>query len=72
MKALIKDRDSLEWVQVRDHCTRRLAELRDENEGDLDPAETTKIRGMIEMAREIIALGEDEPTVQIVEPNYID
>ena len=72
MTALIKNKSSLEWIQVKEHCTERLAELHEENEGDLDLTETARIRGMIEMAKEVIALGEDELTIQIAKTNYID
>lgn len=72
MTALIKNKTSLEWIQVKDHCTKRLAELREENEGDLDTTETARVRGMIEMAKEVIALGVDEATIQIVQTDYID
>ena len=71
MTALIKNKTSLEWNQVKDYCTKRLEELYVENEGDLDPIETAKIRGMIKMAREIIALGVDEETIQIARTDYI-
>ena len=71
MTALIKNKTSLEWNQVKDYCTKRLEELCVENEGDLDHIETAKVRGMIKMAKEIIALGEDEETIQIATTDYI-
>jgi len=72
MTALIKDKSSLEWNQVKDYCTRQLDELRVENDGPLDLVETARIRGMIEMAKKVIALGIEEPTIQIVKIDYID
>ncbi len=71
MTAVIKNKTSLEWNQVKDHCIKRLEELHVENEGGLDLVETTKLRGMIEFAKEIIALGEDEDTIQIAKTDYI-
>lgn len=72
MTALIKNKTSLEWIQVKDHCTMRLAELREENEGDLDTTETARVRGMIEMAKEVIDLGVDKPTIQIAQSGYLE
>jgi len=70
--SVIKNKTSLEWTQVNDHCTRRLAELHAENEGDLGRDDTARIRGMIAMAKEVMDLGVDEPTIQIVQNDYID
>ena len=72
MTALIKNKTSLEWIQVKDHCTKRLDEFHQENEGNLDTAETARVRGMIEFAKEVIALGVDEATIQIAKTGYID
>jgi hypothetical protein len=62
--ALIKDKSSLEWIRVKEHITQRLAQLRTDNDRDLDPIETSKIRGMIEFAKEIEALDQERPALQ--------
>ena len=53
---VIRDRNNLEWVRLKKYCEDRLAELREENDGDRNEVETSKIRGMIEFAKEILDL----------------
>jgi hypothetical protein len=62
--ALIKDRASIEWIRIKEHSQKRLAELRADNDGDLDEVETARIRGMILMCKEIIALDQDKPVLE--------
>lgn len=68
MEAVIKDRNSIEWIRIKEYCTRRLEELRADNEGDLDPVETAKVRGMIAYCNEILSLDQVGPALKKV-PN---
>jgi hypothetical protein len=58
--SVIKDKHSTEWLKVEKYCDLRLVEMHTDNEGDLDPVETARIRGMIQFAREILSLGVDD------------
>ena len=69
--SVIKDKYSIEWIKVEKHCKRRLQDMRDDNEGDLDAVETARVRGMIQFAREILALGvEDHDPLPIDDVSY--
>jgi hypothetical protein len=61
--ALIKDKASIEWIRVKEHSEKRLAELRADNDIDLDEVETATIRGMIRFAKEIIDLDKVQPEI---------
>jgi len=72
MEDKIQDRASTEWLRVKAHCIKKLNELRDDNERDLDPVETAKIRGAISLAREILEMEEKEKTVDVPNTKYIE
>jgi len=70
MAALIKDTSSLEWGIVKKFVQKRLAELRLENDADLDVIETSVIRGKIRMCQEIFDLDQAPPKVEVPNTNY--
>lgn len=51
------------WSRLTDHFTTRLADLRGQNDGALDPIQTAMLRGQIAFAKEILRLGEELPPV---------
>ena len=61
--SIIQDKHSIEWVRIKEHLEKRLEQLRTDNDGDLDEVETARIRGMILMCKEIIALDQDKPVI---------
>lgn len=70
--ATIKDKASVEWITIKEHCESRLAEMRAENDNDADITETAKLRGMIAFAKEILELEKNEQNVEISDTNYIN
>lgn len=72
MSATIKDKASIEWITVKEHCESRLAEMRAENDNDADALETAKLRGMIAFAKEILDLEKNEQSIEISDTKYID
>jgi len=70
--AAIKDRHALEWVIVKEFCEARMADLREQNDGDLEPGETNRIRGMIAFAKEVLALEDTSNQVEVTNNTYID
>jgi hypothetical protein len=44
------------WLQVAAHCRVRIDQLRAQNEGDLDPVATAKVRGQIKALKELVDL----------------
>lgn len=68
----IKDKASIEWITVKEHCESRLAEMRIENDNDASVEETAKLRGRIEFCKEIIDLEKNEQKVEISDTTYIE
>jgi hypothetical protein len=52
------------WLKLEAHLTKRLAELRTNNDGDLSPEQTAKLRGRVAAIKEILALAEQREQVQ--------
>lgn len=72
MVGATKDKNSLEWSDIKDYCLKRQAELREENDGDLDVVETSRLRGMIELTKEILSLDKKEQVIEIENTTYIE
>lgn len=49
---------------LTEYCVERLKALRIQNEGDLDPVATSKLRGRIAEVKALMALDNDEPIVE--------
>jgi len=45
------------WLKLQTHMEERLGQLRQQNDGDLDPIATSRVRGRIAMVKEILDLG---------------
>jgi hypothetical protein len=72
MTATIKDKTSIEWIAIKEHCENRLAEMRAENDNDADITETAKLRGRIEFCKEILDLEKNEQKVNVSDTTYIE
>lgn len=72
MAKAIQDQFSAEWLVVKKHCEDRLAELRLENDNDLNERETSIIRGKIEAMKEILDLDSAEQKIEVVNTKYIE
>lgn len=73
MSDRIQDKNSPEWLRVQSFCSRRLAELREQNDGDHDVPDTAKIRGNIAFAKELLALADKpEDPDMISDTSYIE
>lgn len=55
------DKNSAAWQKVTSHLEARLDELRQQNDGNLDPIATARIRGKIELAKELLAPNKARP-----------
>lgn len=51
------DINSLTWLRLKKHFEARLAYLRMQNDGDLDPIATARVRGEIRAVKSSLALG---------------
>lgn len=47
------------WLKLRAHMERRIDQLRRENDQDLEPAKTARVRGQITALTALIALDRD-------------
>lgn len=63
MKLTEHEQHSAVWIKIRDHLTERLDALRSQNDGDLDPLATARLRGRIAAIKELLALGQPTPAV---------
>ncbi len=54
------ERDNALWLKLKRHMEELLKNARGNNDGDLDPVQTGKLRGRISVLKQLIALG-DEP-----------
>lgn len=57
------DTNSDTWRAIRLHVDARLARLRQQNEGDLDPEKTAKLRGRIAELKELLTLAQPAPAL---------
>ena len=60
----LNDRQSPTWRKLRKHFESRLDELRAKNDNDLSELATAKLRGQIRMVGELLALGDQDPTME--------
>lgn len=49
------------WAVLKKYLNERIDALRRENDGELDPVKTARLRGRIAEAKAILALGEPKP-----------
>lgn len=68
----IKNKSSSEWRRIESYCKAQIAEMRKDNDGDLNDLETSKLRGKIEFAKQVLDLGEAEYVPEVVTQTYID
>ena len=61
------DRQSPTWRKLRTHMETRLHELRLLNDNDSDPISTAKLRGRVASLKELLALGDQDPTTEVDE-----
>ena len=52
------DRQSLTWRNLSAHIAQRLQKLRAQNDNDLDPISTARLRGEVKSLKYLLALGE--------------
>lgn len=45
------------WLKLQQHMEDRLDQLRQQNDGDLDPIATARVRGRVAMVKELLDLG---------------
>ena len=55
------ERDSVVWQKLFARYTKRLVELREQNDGQLDELTTARLRGNIAFCKEFLALARDLP-----------
>lgn len=58
------DRQSEIWRRLYAELTKRLNVRREENDGQLDEAQTARVRGHIECIKDLLALGDEPPPFQ--------
>lgn len=58
MKLAPHEAQTAVWLKVQEFLDKRLAELRGQNDGPLDPIKTSELRGRIAQLKELRALGE--------------
>jgi hypothetical protein len=52
-----QDLQSATWRKLEAHLIERLSTLRAQNDGELDPLQTARLRGRIAATKELLALG---------------
>ena len=50
----------MQWHQIHSWALERLSSARERNDGNLDAIETAKLRGRIEVLKELVALPETQ------------
>lgn len=60
----LNDRQSPTWRKLKNYCETRLTELRARNDSDLDALATAKLRGEIKATANLLALGDQDPTME--------
>jgi hypothetical protein len=58
------DRVSSTWNALKKHLEQRLEVLRAQNDGDLTPEKTAKLRGQIAEVKRILGLDKDLPNIE--------
>ena len=67
------DSSSDTWIDIEKWANGRIAELREQNDSDLNKVDTANIRGHIEFAKELLALTEKPvPIVEVGANHYLD
>lgn len=56
------------WIKLREHLQDRLTAMRCQNDGELDPIATARLRGRIAAIKEILALGQPTPDAESQDP----
>ena len=59
----LSDRQSPTWRKLRKHLEARLDEMRLKNDNDLSELATARLRGAIRTVTELLALGDQDPTM---------
>jgi hypothetical protein len=60
----LNDRHSPTWAKLRRHLEARITEkLRRQNDNDMDPMKTAKLRGQIRSLKNLLALGSPDPAM---------
>lgn len=55
------DLDSRTWKRLRAHLEGQLHKARRQNDNDIDPIRTAKLRGRILVIKDLLALGDPQP-----------
>ena len=67
------DKNSSEWRQIKEWAEKRLEDMREQNDGDIGKTKTSKLRGKIEFAQELLSLGDEVKSIHVAsEPGYVD
>ncbi len=71
MAKLHIERESQTWRYIVERTEERLAELRQRNDGELDPVATAKLRGRIAELKEfVLAMGKDPSPAFEMDESY--
>lgn len=57
------EKESALWKRIEREASDRLAELRTQNDGNLDAIQTAKARGQISMCKEVLAWAITDPHI---------
>lgn len=68
---IVEDKSSIEWIHIKEYCEGRLAALRIENDDNLDPIETSLVRGKISMCLEVLGLDKAEQKIDVPDTEYL-
>ena len=63
--------NSQEWLDIKEWAEGRLQELREQNDSNAPERDTAITRGKIEFAKEVLALGEQNPQIEVGDNNYL-
>jgi len=64
MKLTELEKQSAVWMRLDAYLQEQLKSLRSQNDGDLDPVATARLRGRIGAIKTILAFGENREPVQ--------
>lgn len=59
----LNDRNSPTWAKLKRHLEAQIEKLRAQNDNDLDPVKTAKLRGRIAGLKNLLALGSPDPAM---------
>lgn len=59
----LNERQSPAWARLRRHMEAKLEQLRRQNDNDLDPIKTARLRGSIGTLKNLLALGSPDPAM---------